>query len=167
MTTQVLFDASDRDTVALIKSLNPTLVLVLTDTNTKKHCLPILERVTGKFPNVKHVTLRAGERYKTFESVQKVLDELLASNAGKDSLIINLGGGVITDIGGFAASIYKRGIPYINIPTTLLAQSDAAVGGETGNHAGAVKNSVRTIHQPRATIGNPCYLEFPCAKKKY
>jgi len=159
MTTQILFDASDRDTIALIQTLKPTLVVVLTDTNTRKHCLPILERVLSKFENVKHVTLRVGERYKNFESTQKVLDELLSNNAGKDALLINLGGGVITDIGGFVASIYKRGISYINIPTTLLAQSDAAIGGKTGINAGAVKNSVGTIYPPVATIINTCYLD--------
>jgi 3-dehydroquinate synthase len=159
MTTQILFNASDRDKTALIKSLKPTFILVLTDTNTKKHCYPILERVVGKFDNVKQVTIRPGEKNKNFESVQKVLDELLANNAGKDALLINLGGGVVTDIGGFVASIYKRGIPYINIPTTLLAQADAAIGGKTGINAGTIKNSIGTIYQPVATIINTAYLD--------
>ena len=170
MTTQIMFNATDREKTALIKSLKPTFILVLMDTNTKKHCLPVFERVIGKFDNVRHVVIRPGEKNKNFESVQKVLDELLANNAGKDALLVNLGGGVITDVasgldsiridvGGFAASIYKRGIPYINIPTPLLAQADAAIGGKTGINAGTIKNSVGTFYPPVATVINTAYLD--------
>jgi 3-dehydroquinate synthase len=102
--------------------------------------------------NTRVVTLRDGEAFKTMASVESILDELVASGANRDVTLIALGGGVIGDITGFAAACYMRGVAFIQIPTTLLAQVDSSVGGKTGvNHAGG-KNLIGAFHQPKLVL---------------
>lgn len=102
--------------------------------------------------NTRTVTLRDGEAFKTMASVETVIDELVASAANRDITLIALGGGVIGDITGFAAACYMRGVAFIQIPTTLLAQVDSSVGGKTGvNHAGG-KNLIGAFHQPKLVL---------------
>ena len=109
-----------------------------------KACLPGIE--------VESVSLPDGEQYKTLATVEAVLDTLVAMRAGRDTTIVALGGGVIGDIAGFAAASYMRGVAFIQVPTTLLAQVDSSVGGKTGvNHAGG-KNLVGAFHQPRIVL---------------
>jgi 3-dehydroquinate synthase len=132
---------------------NPQIskVFVLTDENTFVNCYPLLRNF---LPAGKTVLIRSGlnEEKKNLDSVRKIWDELFHHNADRKSVLINLGGGVVTDTGGFAASTFKRGIDYINIPTTLLAMVDAALGGKTGiNYAGA-KNQIGTIRLPRKIL---------------
>ncbi len=104
--------------------------------------------------------LPAGEEYKTLATVQRIWDFLLEHHATRSSLLINLGGGVICDIGGFAAATYMRGIAFVNVPTTLLAMVDAAAGGKTGFDYGTplIKNSIGVFAQPAATIYEPKLL---------
>ena len=98
------------------------------------------------------MSLPDGEQYKTLATVEAVLDTLVAMRAGRDTTIVALGGGVIGDIAGFAAASYMRGVAFIQVPTTLLAQVDSSVGGKTGvNHAGG-KNLVGAFHQPRIVL---------------
>ena len=98
------------------------------------------------------VSLPDGESWKTLESVQRVLDALVGGKAPRDAAVVALGGGVVGDIAGFAAACYMRGIAFIQVPTTLLAQVDSSVGGKTGvNHPGG-KNLIGAFHQPRAVI---------------
>ncbi len=102
--------------------------------------------------NTRVVTLRDGETFKTLASVETVIDELAASAANRDITLIALGGGVIGDITGFAAACYMRGVAFIQIPTTLLAQVDSSIGGKTGvNHASG-KNLVGAFHQPKLVL---------------
>jgi 3-dehydroquinate synthase len=109
-----------------------------------KACLPGIE--------VESVSLPDGEQYKTLATVEAVLDTLVAMRAGRDTTIVALGGGVIGDIAGFAAASYMRGVAFVQVPTTLLAQVDSSVGGKTGvNHAGG-KNLVGAFHQPRIVL---------------
>ncbi len=126
---------------------------IITDENTRKFCLPLLPQ---RFPVI---TIPPGEVSKTLATVETILGELLEKNAGRHAVIFNLGGGVVTDIGGFAASIYKRGIRYVNIPTTLLGMVDAAIGGKTGVDFQFYKNYLGTFYQPDAVLVSLQFLD--------
>ena len=113
-----------------------------------------LERLLACLPdaNVQSISLPDGEQYKTMATVEAVLDSLVAMRAGRDVTVIALGGGVVGDIAGFAAACYMRGVAFIQVPTSLLAQVDSSVGGKTGvNHAEG-KNLVGAFHQPRVVL---------------
>ena len=98
------------------------------------------------------IELPDGEAYKTVSTVQSILDRLVETKAGRDVTIVALGGGVVGDIAGFAAACYMRGVAFVQVPTTLLAQVDSSVGGKTGvNHPGG-KNLIGAFHQPRSVI---------------
>lgn len=105
------------------------------------------------------IIIPSGEESKSIKSATYIWDKLLKNNADRKSLLINLGGGVLTDIGGFVASTYMRGIDFINIPTTLLSMVDASVGGKTGIDFGGIKNVIGTFTQPIAVICNTQFLE--------
>jgi len=101
---------------------------------------------------VHSIALEDGESFKTVATVEKILDELVAQGAGRDTTVVALGGGVVGDIAGFAAACYMRGVDFIQVPTTLLAQVDSSVGGKTGvNHPGG-KNLIGAFHQPRIVL---------------
>lgn len=100
-----------------------------------------------------------GENHKNFQSVEKILEVAFESRLDRKSLMISLGGGVISDMVGFASGIYQRGIDFIAIPTTLLAQVDASVGGKTGINNRFGKNLIGIFHQPKAVYANPRYLK--------
>jgi 3-dehydroquinate synthase len=103
-------------------------------------------------PDTTVVSLPDGEEHKTLETAAKVLDELVASHANRDVTVVALGGGIVGDIAGFAAACYMRGVAFIQVPTTLLAQVDSSVGGKTGvNHAQG-KNLIGAFHQPRLVL---------------
>lgn len=110
----------------------------------------LLPNVAGK--NVTTLELPDGESYKTVATMQKILDRLVASAANRDTTVIALGGGVVGDITGFAAACYMRGVSFIQIPTTLLAQVDASVGGKTGVNHPEGKNLIGAFHQPQAVV---------------
>ena len=115
-----------------------------------------LERVRGALGSrrVESVVLPDGERHKTLDAVARVIDALVAARVNRDGCVVALGGGVVGDVAGFAAACYQRGIDYVQVPTTLLAQVDSSVGGKTGvNHPGG-KNLVGAFHQPRAVIAD-------------
>ena len=164
-TTTLLFNATDRAIMGSIRGLKPSLLAVLMDANTKKHCWPVFERIAKRFTNVLEIIVKPGELHKNFESVQYVCDQLLKANADRDAVLVNLGGGVITDLGGFVASVYKRGIRYVNVPTTLLAQADAAIGGKTAVNTGVVKNAVGTFYPPALININTTYLDTLAEKE--
>ena len=107
--------------------------------------LPALDRLT-------HITLPAGERHKSMASVQQILDAALADRHERQSLFLALGGGVVGDMTGFAASLFLRGVEFVQIPTTLLAQVDSSVGGKTGVNHPMGKNLVGAFHQPKHVI---------------
>ena len=101
---------------------------------------------------VETLTLPDGEGHKTLASAERVLDRLAAMRAGRDATVVALGGGVVGDIAGFAAACYMRGIAFVQVPTTLLAQVDASVGGKTGVNHHEAKNLIGAFHQPRAVL---------------
>ena len=115
-----------------------------------------LDRVIGLLGNHRVVsqTLPDGEQYKSLETLQRVFDTLLQSRFSRDATLVALGGGVIGDLVGFAAACYQRGIPFVQIPTTLLAQVDSAVGGKTAVNHPAGKNMIGAFHQPACVIAD-------------
>lgn len=108
--------------------------------------------------DIEVIEIDAGEEYKTLETCDGVWNAMSELDGDRKSLMINLGGGVVTDLGGFVASTFKRGIPFINIPTTLLAMVDASVGGKTGVDLGNLKNQVGVIVQPEMVLIDTNYL---------
>jgi len=133
-------------------------VFILTDENVAPFWLPETEYWLDCEDAVE-IVLRPGEKYKTLQTVQRIWKTLMKHHADRNALLVNLGGGVITDLGGFAASTYKRGIKFINIPTTLLAMVDAAIGGKTGIDFGGGKNQIGTFAEAEEVIVDPVFLE--------
>lgn len=134
-------------------------VFVLADTNTEEHCLPIFLSNLSTESSLEIISIEAGEENKNIETCSGVWNALAELGADRKSILINLGGGVVTDLGGFVASTFKRGIDFINIPTTLLSMVDASVGGKTGVDLGALKNQVGVIVNPKMVLVDPQYLD--------
>ncbi|SKB97757.1 3-dehydroquinate synthase [Sphingobacterium nematocida] len=134
-------------------------VLIFVDRNTNDHCLPVLQSVLPNLVDYDIIEVDPGEENKNIDFCIGVWKTMLDFGADRKALMINLGGGVVTDMGGFAASTYKRGIDFVQVPTTLLAQVDASVGGKTGIDMDNVKNIIGTFTQPKAVFINPRFLE--------
>jgi 3-dehydroquinate synthase len=129
-------------------------ILVVSDENVARLYLERLRPSLGRVPHKRRLILPAGEEHKTVASWQRIIDELVALKAQRDATVLALGGGVIGDMAGFAAASYMRGIRVVQLPTTLLAQVDAAVGGKTGvNHAQG-KNLIGAFHAPSAVVAD-------------
>ena len=136
----------------------PGSIFVLTDTNTEEHCLPHLRDTLIPGIDFRVLNIPAGEEHKNIETCTKLWEELSEAGADRHSLLINLGGGVVTDLGGFVACTFKRGIPFVNIPTSLLAMVDASVGGKTGIDLGTLKNQVGVIKEPDLVLIDTAFL---------
>ena len=132
-------------------------VFILTDENVAPFWLPEVAYWLQSEPAV-DIVIKSGERYKNLQTVQRIWKILMKHHADRNALLINLGGGVITDLGGFAASTYKRGIKFINVPTTLLAMVDAAIGGKTGIDFGGTKNQIGTFAEAEEVLVDPVFL---------
>ena len=133
-------------------------VFVLTDDTTHECCLPKVAALLAQY-DAMPITIAHGDQHKTLAALGDVWTALQQGGATRHSLLINLGGGMITDLGGFAAATFKRGINFINIPTTLLAMVDAAVGGKTGINFGGLKNEIGAFADARFVIINTCFLD--------
>ena len=133
-------------------------ILVLCDQNTEEHCYPIIKSAIPK-GNAMRVAIPPGEEHKRIETVVSLWDGLTRQGFDRKSLLINLGGGVIGDMGGFAAATYKRGIEFINIPTTLLSQVDASVGGKLGIDFEGFKNQIGVFQDPKRVFIDPVFLK--------
>lgn len=116
-------------------------LFILTDEHTHHLCMPLMKEISFLKESVE-ITIGAGDVHKTLETLASVWQVLSDKGASRHSLLLNLGGGMVTDLGGFAAATFKRGFAYINIPTTLLAMVDASVGGKTGINFNGLKNEV-------------------------
>lgn len=132
-------------------------LFVLVDKHTATCCLPILKEALNPL-SLQPIVVMPGEGNKNLVSCEFIWRSLTEGEADRHALLLNLGGGMITDLGGFCASIYKRGIRFIHIPTTLLGMVDAAIGGKTGINFQAVKNQVGTFGMPMATYIYPGFL---------
>lgn len=133
-------------------------VFILTDENVAQFWLPEIEYWLN-CKNAVEIVIKAGEQHKNLQTVQRIWRTLMKQHADRNALLINLGGGVISDLGGFAASTYKRGIKFVNVPTTLLAMVDAAIGGKTGIDFGGSKNQIGTFAEAEEVIIDPVFLE--------
>ena len=132
-------------------------VFILTDENVAPFWLPEVAHWLHCNTAV-DIVIKAGEEHKNLQTVQHIWKVLMKHHADRNALIINLGGGTITDLGGFAASTYKRGIKFINVPTTLLAMVDAAIGGKTGVDFDSAKNQIGTFADAEEVLIDPVFL---------
>ncbi len=137
-----------------LESQNYSRVFVLVDENTDKFCLP---HIPFKPDHV--IRIEAGEQAKNLDSCTRIWDELLHSKADRSSVLINLGGGMVGDIGGFCATTFKRGMDFIQVPTSLLAMVDASVGGKTGIDYRAYKNLIGAFSEPHMVFIQPNLLD--------
>lgn len=137
-----------KDLNAFLRKAQYSSIFVLVDENTQKLSYPFLEDNIPIISKDLIIEIPSGERFKNLSVCTRIWKKLIEKNADRKSVLINLGGGTITDIGGFAASTFKRGIDYINIPTTLLAIIDAAIGGKTGINFMNYKNQVGSFAEP-------------------
>lgn len=140
-----------------ISSKSYTDYVVISDEHTNRLCLPLLKDALPA--NVKHIVVLAGENHKNLEACQSIWGELVSQHVDRKALIILLGGGVVGDMGGFAASCYKRGTDFVHIPTTLMAMTDSSIGGKLGVDFQHIKNAVGVFEQPRAI-----FLHLPFLK---
>ncbi len=141
-----------------LQTRNYSKVIVLVDENTKQHCLPIWEQNTNVSEYLL-VKIAAGEQHKTIETCQIIWSKLMNGDVNRSALMVNLGGGVIGDMGGFCASTFKRGIDFVQFPSTLLSQVDASIGGKLGIDFQQVKNSVGVFRNPQGVFIEPAFLK--------
>jgi 3-dehydroquinate synthase len=134
-------------------------IIILVDENTGRLCLPVLKKNTSLPDDAFVLEIPAGEESKTIQTATKIWQEMLAAKADRKTLLINLGGGMISDLGGFVAAGFKRGITYINIPTTLMGQADASIGGKTAVNFDGIKNQIGFFHSPAAVFIFPEFLK--------
>ena len=144
---------------AYLQHSNFSKIFVLVDANTHEFCYPHFIAKIETNLVIEIIEIEAGEIHKTIETCVGVWNVLSELNADRKSLIINLGGGVVTDLGGFVASTYKRGIKYINVPTSLLAMIDASVGGKTGVDLNSLKNQIGVINAAQMILIDTHYLK--------
>lgn len=138
-------------------------IIVLTDTNTKRFCYPIIK---DSLPKHTLITVKHGEENKNLQTCELIWSAMTEAQLDRHALMINLGGGVIGDMGGFCAATYKRGIDFIQIPTTLLSQVDASVGGKLGIDFQGFKNHLGVFTLPNAVLIDPIFLETLSEREK-
>ncbi len=139
-------------------------IAILVDEFTSKYCLPIIQDLLPS--NFTKVLIKSGEHHKNLATCEQVWDRMTKANMDRHSLLVNLGGGVIGDLGGFCASTYKRGIDFIQIPTTLLAQVDASVGGKLGIDFHGLKNHIGVFQLPNAVLIDPKFIDTLSIQQK-
>jgi len=141
----------------LVRKGDYTKIALLTDENTKRHCLPLVLQAFDFEINV--VEIPSGEQHKSLDTCSFVWQEMNRLGLDRRSLLINLGGGVISDMGGFCAATYLRGIDFVQMPTTLLAQVDASIGGKLGIDFQYLKNNIGVFKNPKAVFVEPVFLK--------
>ena len=139
MSNFIVTNKIEEELATVIKSLAADRVFVLVDENTAEHCLPI---VMPELQDAFVIKIKAGDETKSIDTAVDIWDILVDKGATRSSLLINLGGGVVTDLGGFVAATFKRGMHFVNVPTTLLGVVDAATGGKTGVNFKGLKNEI-------------------------
>ncbi len=139
-------------------------IFILMDENTEAHCLPRLKSV--RLPDAGYIRIPSGEAHKHIDTCAVIWRALMDAGADRNALLLNLGGGVIGDMGGFCASTYKRGIDFVQIPTTLLSQVDASIGGKLGIDFNQVKNSIGVFGNPRAVLIDTAFLQSLSSRER-
>ena len=152
---------SDRRVQAVVKALRPgAKTFVVTDANVARHALPAAEGALGR-AGVKHdsIVVPPGEASKSFPTFEQVCEAIVASRIERGDLVVALGGGVIGDLAGFAAAVVRRGLDYVQVPTTLLALVDSSVGGKTAIDSRHGKNLIGAFHQPILVVADTALLD--------
>ena len=149
----------------LINSANYSSIFILVDNNTIELCYPKFIQNLATDKKIEVIEIEAGEVHKNIETCVGVWNAMTELGADRKSLLITLGGGVITDLGGFVASTFKRGVDFVNIPTTLLSMVDASVGGKTGVDLGVLKNQIGLFSNPEMVIIDADYLQTLSARE--
>lgn len=139
-----------------LRKISCSRIAVLCDENTARHCLPLIKEACGDFTLIR---IKSGEENKNLGTCEHIWNEMTNARLDRKALLINLGGGVIGDMGGFCAATYKRGIDFIQIPTTLLSQVDASVGGKLGIDFHSFKNHIGVFKDPAAVIIDTVFLK--------
>jgi 3-dehydroquinate synthase len=139
-------------------------IAILVDEFTNKYCLPIIQDLLPS--NFTKILIKSGEHHKNLATCERVWDRMTQANMDRHSLLVNLGGGVIGDLGGFCASTYKRGIDFIQIPTTLLAQVDASIGGKLGIDFHGLKNHIGVFQLPKTVLIDPKFIDTLSIQQK-
>jgi 3-dehydroquinate synthase len=137
---------------------NYSQVIVICDENTRQYCLPIFTQCIDN-QKINIIEIESGEQYKNTKTCEKIWQKMLDCSADRKAIVLNLGGGVIGDMGGFCASTFKRGMDFVQIPTTLLSQVDASVGGKLGIDFQGVKNAIGVFNDPKAVFIDPFFLQ--------
>ena len=153
----IIADNLEQSLAEAIGKVEHDKLFVLTDTTTKELCWPVVKDY-AVMKDAIVITIAPTDEAKTLETLASVWTALQKGSATRHSLMVNLGGGMVTDLGGFAASTFKRGMTYINIPTTLLSQVDASVGGKTGINFGGLKNEIGVFNCARCVILSSTFL---------
>lgn len=155
----VYFDSKGYETLAeMLKPSHYSKIFILVDENTSQYCLPHLLNHLATEIEIEIIELEVGEIHKNIATCTEVWGALSELGGDRKSILINLGGGVISDLGGFVACTFKRGIDFINIPTTLLSMVDASIGGKNGVDLGNLKNQIGIIREPKAVIVDTQFL---------
>ena len=155
-----LFGKKDYKTLSdFIKNKNYSKIFVLVDNNTDKFCFSYFQNQILNNIKLNKVLINSGEINKNINTSLKIWNKLSDLSCDRNSVLINLGGGVITDIGGFIASTFKRGIDFINVPTSLLSMVDAAIGGKNGVDLGVLKNQIGVFKNPKLILIDSVYLD--------
>lgn len=155
----VYFDSKGYKTLAeMLKPSHYSKIFILVDENTSQYCLPHLLNNLATEIEIEIIELEVGEIHKNIATCTEVWGALSDLGGDRKSILINLGGGVISDLGGFVACTFKRGIDFINIPTTLLSMVDASIGGKNGVDLGNLKNQIGIIREPKAVIVDTQFL---------
>ncbi|MEG2071102.1 MAG: 3-dehydroquinate synthase, partial [Bacteroidales bacterium] len=142
---------------ALLSKINPSKIVIIADANLMQLCPGYFNFIPSHFSPYM-LAIPSGEKSKSLTEATYIWQNMLENNFDKDSLLINFGGGMICDLGGFVAANYKRGIRFLNIPTTLLAMIDAAIGGKNGLNLHHIKNAIGSIHLPEEVIIDTQFL---------
>ena len=147
----ILSQDLEKELTEIVAQCSPDRIFVLADSTTERLCAPRLRDIEA-ISDAPHIIIGATDTYKNLDTLSQVWTALGEGGASRHSLLINLGGGMVTDLGGFAASTFKRGITYVNIPTTLLSMVDASVGGKTGINFNGLKNEIGVFNSAHTVI---------------
>lgn len=147
----ILSQDLEKELTEIVAQCSPDRIFVLADTTTERLCAPRLRDIEA-ISDAPHIIIGVTDTYKNLDTLSQVWTALGEGGASRHSLLINLGGGMVTDLGGFAASTFKRGITYVNIPTTLLSMVDASVGGKTGINFNGLKNEIGVFNSAHTVI---------------
>ncbi len=143
---------------AWLRERDYSRIVVLTDEHTRALCWPVLAPSLRAYSSVQ-IEIPAGERFKNLDTCRQIWSQMMEWEIDRRALCLNLGGGVLGDMGGFCAATYKRGIDFVQVPTTLLSQVDASIGGKLGIDFNGVKNSIGLFQDPRAVFIDPRFLQ--------